>query len=373
MNYQELLVQAFKYPFKRKEIFVFGLIIAFISGLYTYFDVFTTDDPALDDVFNQRSGFEQLDNTRETGVLGIQSIREELGEVLGINTYGDGQPIKSLEDAIVEEPPMFFNTFGWLDDSSIGIILLLCCSVFIIASILYLIAVLYFSSVSNAAIIKSVQADQSGIKTSFKSSWLVGRKYWKRLAGLSILFSIIIIFIVIIPTFMLVVAGIINEGLMALFLGLLCIFSPVLLIVLGVLSTYFNLSGSFLVVENVGVRASMSKVRDFIRKNFSKFVVYMLISLGIGIISFSISFLVIFPREIILTSMEVVSSVFSPISVIIRLITNLVIALPISGYFTAVGVSFTALFVMEVVGKKDGISNAEEQKLEEKVIETIKK
>lgn len=361
MNYQELLVQAFKYPLKRKEIFVFGLIIAFISGLYTYFDVFTTDDPALDDVFNQRSGFEQLDNTRETGVLGIQSIREELGEVLGIED----------NNRSVVEPPMFFNNFGWVDDGTIGVILLLCCSVFIIATIFYLIAVLYFSSVSNAAIIKSVQADQSGIKTSFKSSWLVGRKYWKRLALLSIIFSIIIIFIVIIPLSMLVVAGIVNEGLMALFIGLLCIFSPVLLILLGFLSTYFNLSGSYLVVENAGVSESMSKVRNFIRNNFSKFIVYMLISLGIGIISFSVSFLVIFPREIILSLMEGVSSVFSPISILVRLVTNLVIALPISGYFTAVGVSFTALFVMGVVGKKDGEGNAENQNLEENVSEPV--
>ncbi len=351
MNYQELLVQAFKYPFQRKEIFIFGLIIAFISGLYTYFDVFTTDDSALDDIFNQRSGFEQLDNTRETGVLGIQSIRDELWEVFGI---------EDSNESIVTKPyrPFSSNTMGWLDDSTIGIILLLCCSVFMIATLFYLIAVLYFSSVSNAAIIKSVQADQSGVKTSFKSSWLVGRKYWKRLAGLSILFSIIIIFIVIIPTFMLVVAGIINEGLLALFLGLLCIFSPVLLIVLGVLSTYFNLSGSFLVVENEGVWVSMSKVRDFIRNNFSKFIVYMLISLGIGIVSFSVSFLIIFPREIILTSMEGVSSVFSPISILVRLITNLVIALPISGYFTAVGVSFTALFVIDVVAKKNEVVNS---------------
>lgn len=215
-----------------------------------------------------------------------------------------------------------------------------------LAGILWILIMAILSTISEGALIDSVNRIERGGQHGFGVAWSSGLKFFWRILGIGILTLIVSITYLGVTVTAIVFAFIIHKG-----LGVIAILFalPISFIAIFVLTNLFSLSQRVVVIRDCSISDSLYEGYYLLKKNLGKNFMIFLISIGIGIafgIVIALTMLMVgLPIGILLAQLG--------LSKILAFAAAFVAALPISfllgGFTGSFHSSLYTLFYLELV------------------------
>lgn len=223
-------------------------------------------------------------NNRFLWILGIFAGGSGIG-FMNFGSYsggsGDWEDFKEVIPSDAAQTALGSNPLGQVLGSQTDSISTVATVVFVLLLLALVLLLVYISIVSKGALVLAARELKDNKTTNLSLSWAMGRSYFWRRLGMSLLISLIIFVVLIVLSIPVIVLAVFGLTIPAIILGLLFLI-PFCLAILY-FSLFFPYAERIFFLENKSVLSSLREGFAFFNKNWIVAVLVYLISAGISI------------------------------------------------------------------------------------------
>ena len=252
-----------------------------------------------------------------------------------------------------------------------GIVLLIALVLFTIGVVLFLV-----SLIGKAGLIRSVIRIAQNKKTTFRHGWREGKKYLRKLFGLSLLFFAVTLVIVLILGIPVAYLIIIRSWISAALVGILAIaiFIP-LLFILAITNVFAQF---YIILSDLKVWSAIESGYNLLLKNIANSLIFGLLLMAVSMISMFIfipamviALIILVPAGVLFYSLNAIT--FS-IFLIFAILLFLALLLFISSIFQTYRITAWTLFFREIAKTEDPeVEKVVEKEIEKEIVATPEK
>lgn len=231
-----------------------------------------------------KKSFALVWNNRFLWILGIFAGGSGLGFMNFGGYSGGGSDWEDVKEGIpsdTAQSALESNPFGHVLGAQTDSISAVATAILIVLVLALALLLVYICITSKGALVLATRELNDDKATNFSSSWAMGRKYFWRRLGMSLLISLVIFVVLIILSIPVILLAIFELTIPAIILGILFLIPFCLAIFY--FSLFFPYTERIFFIENKSVLLSLKDGFVFFNKNWLVAILVYLISGGIGI------------------------------------------------------------------------------------------